>query len=121
MSIGDCRSEAIAPVRTALWLIGMLMVIAFPLQRSHSSLSHFRTHEVRRSVLRHTPLQRTHQSGTPEEAFKGPVEFVSPAETHNESQLVFTNPAIPDIPVNVFLTRLKLGHSHESGPDPLLQ
>jgi hypothetical protein len=120
MSIPDHRTEVAPTIRLGLWLVGMLMLIAFPLQRSHSSLSHFRTHEVRRSVLRHTSLERTHYSGTLEQASKIHVDFIGPTETYSGTQVLSTKPTIPDIPVTVFLTRLKLGHSQDSGKDPLL-
>jgi hypothetical protein len=120
MSTRDFRSIAAAAVRTALWLVGMLMVLAFPLQRAHSSLSHFRAHEARRSVVRHTLLARTPETATAKESHKRPTDFVAQFEDLDESEPATKNCAIPAIPVKFYLTRLKLGSPHTGGQDPLL-
>ncbi len=114
------RGRATAIVSPALWLVGLLMLLAFPLQRIHSSSSHFRTPEVRRSVLRHTTLERTPQSSTTEEAYEQRADFARLVEDCDESEPAFKSFPILTVSVWLFLTRLKLGPSHDGGQDPLL-
>ncbi len=96
------------------------MLLAFPLQHVHSSLFHFRSHEVRRSVVSHTPLAPTSETSTVEEAYKYPADFAGPVEDCSEPEPAIKIPTLPTIPVKLFLTRLKLGPAPAGGQDPLL-
>ena len=120
MSTGDLRSRASASCRASLSLVAVLMLLGFPLQRAHTSLSHFRAHEVRRSVLSHTLLERTPETTIAKAAYKCPGKFVRLLEDCDEAESAIESSTIPTIPVRLFLTRFKLGPSHAGGQDPLL-
>jgi hypothetical protein len=121
MSTRAFRRRLAATVRAVLWLVGMLMLLAFPLQRAHSSSPHFRAHEVRRSVARHTRLARTPETAAAEEAYKCPAVLARLLEDWDETEPAINSSTLPTIPVKLFLTRLKLGSSHAGGEDPLLR
>jgi hypothetical protein len=120
MSPRDFRSRAAVALREALWFVGVLMLVAFPLQRAHSSSSHFRTHEIRRSIVKHALLAPTPKSYTVQEAYRRPVSFARLLERCDESEPAITRFTIPTIPVRLFLTRLKLAPSNNGRQDPLL-
>jgi hypothetical protein len=98
-----------------------LVLLAFPMQRTHQFTDHFRTSEARRSVERHTFL------GQPE---LDPAERVTycaalpvlpvPIETNGDVRPRTGIEFAPPVPLQRLLSRLKLGPSRGSGPDPLL-
>jgi hypothetical protein len=104
----------------ALGLVSVLMLLAFPITGAHSWLSHFRTDEVRRSVLSHTQLERTPQRATAEEVYNYPATFVRLVEDRDQAEPDCQTATIPPIRVNIFLTRLKLGPPQTGGQDPLV-
>jgi hypothetical protein len=120
MSISEFKHRAADTVRVSLWLLGMVMLLVFPLQRLHSSRLHFRAREVRRSVLRHTLLQRIPKNATVEEAYQRTDELTRPLENRDEDEPELENSAIATIRVKPFLTRLKLGPPRARSQDPLL-
>src|SRR5689334_17372547 len=120
MSIRNFSGSAAARIQVALWLVGILMLVAFPLQRAHSSLSHFRAHEVRRSLLRHTLLERTPQSATAAAACQSGHGFARLIGLGDQSEPAIDNRAILTPPVKFFLTRLRLATSGAGSQDPLL-
>ena len=119
MGIGF-SSRAAARVRAALGLIGIMMLVGFPLQHAHSSFSHFRVHEVLRSVVRHTSLERTPKSICADEIHKLRLNFIPLADVADASEPVINEPVFPIAPIKLFLTRLRLGSSPASSQDPLL-
>ena len=120
MGTRNFTSRAAAFFRAALGLVAVLMLLGFPLQRAHSSSSHFRAHEVRRSVLSHTLLERTPETTIAKAVYKCPGNFARLLEDCDEAESAIDSSTIPTIPVTLFLTRLKLGPSHAGGQDPLL-
>jgi hypothetical protein len=120
MSTLDSRTSAAFNIRLALLFLGTLMLLILPLQRAHCSLSHFRTAEVRRYVMRHTLLERTAQGTTVEEAREPVDTFRRLLDDGYESAPAFKPAVAPAIPVRQFMTRLKLGSSRAGSQDPLL-
>ncbi len=47
-------------VRLGACLLAVAMLLSFPALRSHSFMTHFRSPEVRRSVVRHNPVSPMH-------------------------------------------------------------
>lgn len=112
------RRKAAVTGRAAVWLVVLPMLLVFPLQHGHSSLSHFRAHEARRAVVRHTLLAPTPANTAAEESHKYSIAFGGELEDCMESAT--ENCTIPTTPVKFYLTRLKLGPSHSGTQDPLL-
>lgn len=105
----------------AFGFVSVLMLLAVPARGADSWFSHFRAHEVRRSVLRHTLLERTSQRGTAEEAYKYPPRFVRLVDDSHEADPKVESNVVPAIRVNLFLVRLKLSPPQPGGQDPLLE
>jgi hypothetical protein len=119
MSARDLTRRAAATGRAALSLVGLLMLLVFPFQRVHSSLSHFRAHEARRTIVRHTLLARTPEGATADESYKYPIEFAGQLEDTDQSEPATENCTLLTNPVKFYLTRLKLGPSQAGSQDPL--
>src|SRR5579872_4411139 len=115
MSTRDLRRRAAATARAAVWPAVLLMLLVFPLRHTHSSLSHFRAHEARRTVMRHTLLAPTPASTAVEDSHKYQIAFGGELEDCAESAT--ENCTILMMPVKFYLTRLKLGPSHSDTQD----
>ena len=105
-------------MKMASCIIVALILVVLPLARSHRAGVHFRTHEARRSVERHTFLE---QSKVYE------IERVHPATLRFAFVALEDAPRplqgfvrTPQLPITRLLLRLKLGLSSSGSPDPLL-
>ena len=112
--------RAAAGVRGALWVIGVLTLLTFPLQRVHQASSHFRAHEVRRSFVRHTLLARSPEASTAQVSDKTAVSFSLLLKDREDHEPSIETATVPTVPITLLLTRLKLGPSRSSGQEPPL-
>jgi hypothetical protein len=102
-------------------LVVVLTLLAFPMQRTHQFTDHFRTSEARRSVERHTFLGQPELDPAERVAYCAglptlPVRIEIIGDVKPRTGIEFA----PPVPLQRLLSRLKLGPSRGSGPDPLL-
>lgn len=117
----SCRRAFAVGLELSIAIVGIVMLLSFPANSSHNFGQHFRTNEVRRSIVRHAFVA-------------GPEADASQAITRIDAE-----PTIPMLviiesaakPLDVFelssedsfvrlLQRFKLGPARSGGPDPLL-
>ena len=102
-------------------VVGVLMLLAFPIRQAHQFTNHFRTPEVRRSIERHTPIAHP-EAGIAERIAH---QAVLPALLVHIDTGAVVEPAAniefaSQVPLSRLLLRLKLGSSRSGGQDPLL-
>src|SRR5579864_2480979 len=102
-------------------VVGILMLLSIPANASHSFGEHFRTNEMRRSIVRHAFVA-------------GPEADGAQTIAHIDAQPTIPMPVIIENdpkPLDVYelssefsfvrlIQRFKLGPSRTAGPDPLL-
>jgi hypothetical protein len=102
-------------------LLGLLMLLAFPMRQVHQFTDHFRASEMRRSVERHTFLAQPEADPAERVAHCALVPAL-PVPVENQSNVKpvpafeFTSP----VPLTRLLSRLKLGRSRAGSQDPLI-
>jgi hypothetical protein len=98
------------------------MLLTFPLIKAHTFNDHFRTPEIRRSILRHTQVAET-ENATAQSVERIRIQpFELPLLLESETKFAtVTNVEFipPSSPTRLFL-RLKLGASPAGGEDPLI-
>lgn len=105
----------------AICMVGVLMLLAFPMRRVHLCTSHVRAPQVRRSIERHTFIAQ-HESG-PSERISD--QAVMPAILDSVATGEAVKPVIDfdfsaQVPIAHLLARLKLGSARSGSQDPLL-
>ena len=105
----------------AACLLSVMMLLAFPLQSGFRLTDHFRTPEVRGSIVRHTFIAQ-HESGPSERIANQAVlpALLTPSNTGNIVEPVANVERSVQVPPSRLLLRLKLGPSCSGGQDPLL-
>lgn len=102
-------------------LISVLMLLAFPVQRTHRFTDHFRTSEVRRSIERHTFVAQPEADPAERVAHCAVLPaFPVPVPTDGKVRPLAGFEYAPRVSLTRFLLRLKLGPSRASAQDPLL-
>jgi hypothetical protein len=114
------RFKAESLLHLAACVVGVLMLLAFPMQRGHQYANHFRTPEVRRSIERHTPIAHP-EAGTADRIAHQAVmpAAIEPVETGDALKPIVNFYLLPQVPISHLLARLKLGSSRSGGEDPL--
>jgi hypothetical protein len=102
-------------------LVGLLMMLTFPMQPAHQFSDHFRADEARQTIERHTFLAQRPAGPTERIAQCAvrpalSVRIAIPSEVNPPPASEFTS----DIPLIRLLLRLKLGPSHTSAQDPFI-
>jgi hypothetical protein len=98
------------------------MLLTFPANKPHNFHSHFRTPEVRRSIVRHTQLAQAEDSAAESVRHTALQPGIVPLLHIVETAVATTSNVelVPQaLPTRLFL-RLKLGFSLAGGEDPLL-
>jgi hypothetical protein len=98
------------------------MLLTFPTNKAHSFANHFRTPEVRRSIVRHTQLAQTENDAATSIKRLGLQPDIVPLLLVIQTAFATTSNvelAPQALPTRLFL-RLKLGFSLAGGEDPLL-
>jgi hypothetical protein len=117
----SCARALTTCLEVAISVVGVAMLLSFPATGSHHFDAHFRSNEVRRSIVRHAVVA-------------GPEADAARTVARVDVQPAIPMPAIVETPieplsnhevsteVSLFrmLQRFKLGLSRSSGPDPLL-
>jgi len=102
-------------------IIGIAMLLSFPANASHNFGEHFRTNEVRRSIVRHAFVAGPEADGAQT------IAHIDAQPTIPMSVIIESDPK----PLDSFelssefsfvrlIQRFKLGPSSSGGPDPLL-
>ena len=109
-------------IRAIACIVSVAMLLTFPTIKPHAFTDHFRTPEVRRSILRHTQVAEV-ENGTVKSVVRlgiRPhtlpllVDFETKFPTISNVEL-----ALQALPTRLFL-RLKLGASPAGGEDPFI-
>jgi hypothetical protein len=113
-------AEAI--IRAVACIASVAMLLTFPTIKAHSFTDHYRTPEVRRSIVRYTQVAEV-ENGTVKTVERlgiqpsaVPLLFDCKTKFPNISDVELTLQALP---TRLFL-RLKLGASPAGGEDPLI-
>ena len=113
---------AAAIIRAIACVASVAMLLTFPTIKPHTFTDHFRTPEVRRSILRHTQLAEVENGtvkcivrlGIQPNALPLLFDFKAKFPTISNVEL-----ALQASPTHLFL-RLKLGASPAGGEDPFV-
>jgi hypothetical protein len=113
--------KAAGLLNLAACIVSVLMLLAFPVQRVHQYTNHFRAPQIRRSIVRHTPIAHP-EAGTAERIANQAVLPALPVyiDTGDEVAPAANIEFVPQVPISHLLSRLKLGSSRSGGQDPLL-
>jgi hypothetical protein len=117
----SCMRALAVGLELSISVVGIVMLLSFPVNSSHNFAEHFRTNEVRRSIVRHAFVA-------------GPEADGAQAIAHIDAEPTIPMPAIIETaakPLDVFelssvvsfvrlIQRFKLGRSSSGGSDPLL-
>ena len=102
-------------------VVGIVMLLSFPANGSHHFAAHFRSNEVRRSIVRHAIVgepeadaARTIARIDIKPAIPMPVIVATAVEPLSDHEVS------AEVSLIRLLQRFKLGPSRSSGPDPLL-
>ena len=117
----SCRRGLAVGLELGISIIAIAMLLSFPANSSHNFAEHFRSNEVRNSIVRHAFVA-------------GPEADGAQAIAHVDAEPTIPMPVIIERdpkPLDVFelpsevsfvrlLQRFKRGPSRSGGPDPLL-
>lgn len=117
-----CWAHAVAVCfEVTVSVVGIAMLLSFPANSSHSFGEHFRSNEVRRSIVRHAIVAGPEADGVQaiahvdaEPTIPMPVVIESDPKTLD----VFELPS--EVSFVRLIQRFKLGSSSSGGSDPLL-
>ena len=117
----SCARATATCFEVAISVVGIVMLLSFPANASHQFDAHFRSNEVRRSIVRNASIAgpeadaaRTVARIDAEPAIPMPVIAESAAKP------LTTFDFSSDVSLVRLLQRFKLGPSRSSGSDPLL-
>jgi hypothetical protein len=117
----SCTCVLAGYLEMVISVVGIVMLLSFPAHSSHQFGEHFRTNEVRRSIVRHAFVAGP-ETDCAQTIARIDVEPTIPVPVIIESAA--KPPAIfelsPEVSLIRLLQRFKLGPSRSGGPDPLL-
>ena len=108
-------------LEVAVSVVGIAMLLSFPATGSHHFDAHFRSNEVRRSIVRHAVVAGPEADAARivaridvQPAIPMPVIIETAAQPFSNLEVS------AEVSLIRLLQRFKLGPSRSSGPDPLL-
>ena len=106
-------------------VVGILMLLSFPASASHSFGEHFRTNEVRRSIVRHAFVAGPEADGAQTIAHIDaqptiPMPVIIESDPKPLDGFELSSQGSSDCSFVRLIQRFKLGSSSSGGPDPLL-
>jgi hypothetical protein len=115
-------SSAIATsLRVTACVVGVAMLLSFPVTRAHNFGQHFGTTEIRHSIVRHTFVAGPEAGGVEKIAhFDSLSAIPGPVIVENAAKLLFPLPLVSSVPTFRILQHFKLGPSRSGATDPLL-
>jgi hypothetical protein len=121
-SLTSVTKSAASVVRVVACLVSVALLLTFPLGKAHTFNDHFRTPEIRRSIVRNTQVAET-DNATSESVQRiniRPIPLPQLLDPNKESANTTNVEFVPQAaPTRLFL-RLKLGTSPGGGEDPLI-
>jgi hypothetical protein len=112
-------------IRAALSVIGIAMLLSFPMNRAHQFQVHFRTPEVRRAIVRNTFMAQPEVTGGERVVHanhadaKIPPSVMAALVAPVLFKPVSDSPIVSEILPTRFLLRLKPAPKPTGGSDPL--
>ena len=112
------------PIRAALSVIGVAMLLSFPMNRAHQFRVHFRTPEVRRAIVRNTFMAQPEVTGgervdANHADAKIPPSVIAALVAPVLFKPVSDAPILSEILPTRFLLRFKPAPKPAGGSDPL--
>ena len=106
-------------------VVGILMLLSFPANASHSFGEHLRTNEVRRSIVRHAFVAGPEADGAQTIAHIDaqptiPMPVIIESDPKPLDAFELSSQVSSDCSFVRLIQRFKLGPSRSGGPDPLL-
>jgi hypothetical protein len=98
------------------------MLLTFPLSKAHTFNDHFRTPEIRRSIVRHTQVAEA-ENATTESVQRiniQPTPLPKLLDLNKQSASITIVEFVPQAAPSRLFLRLKLGASPGGGEDPLI-
>lgn len=117
----SCTRVLAIYLEVAVSVVGIAMLLSFPANSSHHFGGHFRTDEVRRSIVRHAFVAGPETDGA-QTITRIDVEPTIPVPLiiENADKPLGTFESSSQVSLICLLQRFKLGPSRSGGPDPLL-
>lgn len=108
-------------LEVAVSVVGIVMLLSFPANASHHFDAHFRSNEVRSSIVRHAIVAGPEADDAQTIVHIDSLPSV-PAQMiiQNSPKLVTSFDSSGEVSLFRLLQRFKLGPSRSGGPDPLL-
>jgi hypothetical protein len=112
-------------IRAALSIVGVAMLLSFPINRSHQFEVHFRTPEVRRAIQRNTFVAQPEITGGERVMHANYADTKVPPSAVAELvapvffKPVSNSPIVSEIPPTRFLLRFKPAPKPSGGSNPL--
>lgn len=102
-------------------VVGVVMLLSFPTNASHNFGEHFRTNEVRRSIVRHAFVAGPEADGAQTIAhIDAQPTIPMPVIIESDSKPLDSFELSSEFSFVRLIQRFKLGPSRSDGPDPLL-
>ena len=102
-------------------VVGIVMLLSFPANASHNFGEHFRTNEVRRSIVRHAFVAGPEADGAQTIAhIDAQPTIPMPVIIHSDPKPLDSFELSSEFSFVRLIQRFKLGPSRSGGPDPLL-
>ena len=121
----SCRRALAVGLELTISVVGIAMLLSFPANSSHSLGEHFRSNEVRNSIVRHAFVAGPEADGAQaiahvdaEPTIPMPVIIESAAKPLDGFGLF--SQVSSEVSFLRLIQRFKLGSSSSGGPDPLL-
>jgi hypothetical protein len=121
----SCKRALAVGFELSISIVGIAMLLSFPANSSHSFAEHFRTNEVRNSIVRHAFVAGPEADGAQaiahfdaEPTIPMPVIIESAAKPLDGFGL--SSQFSSEVSFLRLIQRFKLGSSSSGGPDPLL-
>jgi hypothetical protein len=114
-------SETKGLINLMISLLGLLMLISFPIRSAHQFENHFRTPEVRRSIERHTAIVNPESKAPERISYQGVLpSFLKITDAADVPYPVARGQVSDHLEFPHLYPRLKLGSSRSGSQDPLL-
>jgi hypothetical protein len=121
----SCMHALTVGFELSISVVGILMLLSFPANASHSFGEHFRTNEARRSIVRHAFVAGPEADGAQTIAHIDaqptiPMPVIIESDPKALDWFESSSQISSEFSFVRLIQRFKLGSSSSGGPDPLL-
>ena len=117
----SCIPALVVVFELSISVVGIVMLLSFPANASHNFGEHFRTNEVRRSIVRHAFVAGPEADGAQTIArIDAQPTIPMPMIIESDSKPLNVYELSPESSMVRLIQRFKLGPSRSGGSDPLL-